>query len=137
MARQRDVRRCEADECNRRTRERKPFCSDHVALHPYVMELLERLAVFDDGRAGGRLDADHPLVGDALRVVVLNGGATIARLARVLNTSHAVALRAARVLQDTHEVTMRRSTRRAGRWLIEPRGGARVEALLAVMDEAA
>ena len=39
-----DALTCHIPGCENTTRERKPFCAEHVEEHPYISDLMDRLA---------------------------------------------------------------------------------------------
>ena len=86
-----ELRRCEAVGCDRSTREGKPYCSEHVAGHPYVQELLAQIdgaeGELERVRVGGasRVDPDGLMARELLLQLSLYGRQSIPRLARDLN----------------------------------------------------
>lgn len=82
--------KCEAAGCMRSTKERKPYCTDHVDMHPYVAGLVEALADCDRERAqvARRGAKAVDLAGITTREIMGQlwqyGGRTIERLARDL-----------------------------------------------------
>jgi hypothetical protein len=85
-------RRCERPGCPGATRERKPFCSEHVTEHPHVHQLLATIAdreaeIADIERLGSyrgmkAVRADGTVLGDVLAHLRANGQRTVERLAR-------------------------------------------------------
>jgi len=82
---------CEAAGCSQPTREGKPYCSKHVEEHPYVQELLGKLAdkAAEEGRVqrqGSRaVDVDGLTAQEILLFLKVHGGRTVQRLSRELN----------------------------------------------------
>ena len=84
------TRFCDADGCYQTTREGKPFCPDHVELHPYVQSILstlaEREAEEEKVRQRGSRAVD--VAGLTARELVLHlslhGARTVERLSREL-----------------------------------------------------
>lgn len=94
------------------------------------------LAELEDGRAGGKLTSNHPLVHDALVMLVIEGGMTMRRLAHYLNTDEVTAARAARILKREGEVKTGRTPR--GRLTAKPcEGGPRGAAIRRALGGAA
>lgn len=81
-------RYCEAVGCSAPTRERKPYCSEHVEQHPYVRTLLDALeqrereleAVVERGAKA--LRPDSLLVADVVEHARRHGPQTVERVAR-------------------------------------------------------
>ena len=86
-----ELRRCDAVVCDRSTREGKPYCSEHVAGHPYVQELLAQIdgaeGELERVRVGGasRVDPNGLMARELLLQLSLYGRQSIPRLARDLN----------------------------------------------------
>ncbi len=83
---------CEAPGCNKSTREKKPFCSDHVEMHPYVQELLKAMAdqaaeqeKVDQKISAQHVPADSLTVQEIINHIKVHGSRTVERLARELN----------------------------------------------------
>lgn len=84
-------RHCEQPGCNQATREGKAFCSEHVEEHPYVKELIARLAERDrqdeevnkKGSKAATLDAITAQ--EILQHLAFHGPRTEERLCRELN----------------------------------------------------
>jgi hypothetical protein len=89
--RRRPPRRCSEPSCNQATREGKPFCSDHVELHPYVQRLLAELREREEAdervrRKGPRMVEPTSLTSqEILTFIHVHGPKTVKRLARELN----------------------------------------------------
>ncbi len=89
--RRRPPRRCSEPTCNQATREGKPFCSDHVELHPYVQRLLAELREREEAdervrRRGPRAVDPLSLTSqEILTFIHVHGPKTVKRLARELN----------------------------------------------------
>lgn len=89
--RRRPPRRCSEPTCNQATREGKPYCSDHVELHPYVQRLLAELREREEAdervrRRGPRaVEATSLTSQEILTFVHVHGPKTVKRLARELN----------------------------------------------------
>lgn len=84
-------RHCEAAGCVQATREGKPFCSDHVDLHPYVQEILATLACKEDeedraitGRAKS-IDVQGVTCREIIMHLKVHGARTEERLVREMN----------------------------------------------------
>lgn len=90
------TRHCDVPHCTETTRDGKPFCPDHVDQHPYVRDLLDRLAERDDqdekvSKRGHRaVDMDSITVREILLHLELHGARTLERLVRELNLDEAV-----------------------------------------------
>lgn len=83
--------RCDAEECERTTREGKPYCSDHVELSPYVRGVMEELALRDEEARA--LAAERPISRDGhlVRETLLmleQGSYTSAKLSRLMDIPH-------------------------------------------------
>lgn len=81
---------CDHPGCSTSTRERKPYCTEHVREHPYVTDLLARLSAIErelaavERRGTRAVDIDGVLATEVLRELSLHGDRTIRRLARDL-----------------------------------------------------
>lgn len=81
---------CSHAGCHRATRESKPFCTLHVAAHPYVAQLLGRLARQQSDldrakRRGSRVvDPGGPTAQEILRHLEFSGPRSVRRLAQEL-----------------------------------------------------
>lgn len=85
-------RACDAPGCVERTREGKPYCPDHVDYHPYVQELISRLAERDaqdeavQKRGARAVDMEASLtVQEIILHLELHGPRTEERLVREVN----------------------------------------------------
>ena len=84
-------RSCEASGCGRSTRERKPFCPDHVEQHAYVQEVLGKLAAREAAdervlRRGPKAVDPRSLTAEELLTFLhVHGSNSVKRLARELN----------------------------------------------------
>lgn len=82
---------CEAPGCGKATREKKPFCSNHVEMHPYVQKLLKEMARQAAEHEQLRetsvrhVPVDSLTVREIINHIELHGSRTIERLARELN----------------------------------------------------
>lgn len=99
MGRDRDIeisfaRRCAAHDCYTVTRENKPYCTEHVLMHPYAWhvrclfdsrKLLEKRAI-----EGERVDTKDALAKDILLLVRLKGPLTMQRISREMSCEHRV-----------------------------------------------
>ena len=113
-------RHCEAENCAQATRLGKPYCSQHVALHPYVRELLAQLEAQENElakvrRMGARaVRSDGLTAQEIIAYLRAHGRRTVKRLARDLNMEFVVlegymrALKRRRLISVT---TTRRGTR--------------------------
>lgn len=85
------TKHCEAPDCHAATREGKPYCSDHVEEHPYVQDLLDKLANREAEesrvrRSGARaVDTEGITAQEILVYVIVHGARTVHRLSRELN----------------------------------------------------
>ena len=86
--------RCNADDCQRTTREGKPFCSDHVELSPYVKTILKELELRDAEAMrlseGKDIRRDGHLIRETL-LMLEQGSYTAAKLSRLMDINHAAA----------------------------------------------
>lgn len=87
-----ETKTCEAPGCSKSTREKKPFCSDHVEMHPYVQELLKAVAdqtaeqkKVDQKISAQHVPADSLTVQEIINHIKVHGSRTVERLARELN----------------------------------------------------
>ena len=84
------TRRCHRNGCTHSTREGKPYCSNHVANHPYVKEILDTLAARAAEEAqvrtrGARAVDPNGLTAKELCLhLSLHGARTVERLCREL-----------------------------------------------------
>ncbi len=82
------ARQCEKPGCVEKTRDRKPFCSDHVDEHPYVKLILATLAgdeaEIERIKAKGKkaVELDGSLITSILQKLEQMGSLTKERLAR-------------------------------------------------------
>ena len=83
--------RCKEKECDRTTREGKPYCSDHVEHSPYVRRVIEELELRDREAAslakGGTVSPNGHLVRETL-LMLEQGSYTAAKLSRLMDISH-------------------------------------------------
>lgn len=121
---------CRAPGCENATRERKPYCSDHVELHPYVAELTRVIAGRERELAavGRRGAAAVDLQGVTCQEIVLQlrlyGPRSVPRLSRDLGLEERVVEAYAQALRRCGAVALG-STRR-GLPLLTPLDLARV-----------
>ncbi len=86
-----ETRQCEVAGCTRTTRERKPYCSAHVAQHPYVQHIMSLLDDVADEHArvleeGPRaVDVQGITVQEIVQVLEQQGQRSVPRLAKDLN----------------------------------------------------
>lgn len=84
-------RHCEVAGCAKATRAGKPYCPNHVELHPYVQHLMAEIAVRENevarvAKRGRRaVDIDGPTAQDVLAHLEVHGDRTVPGLARELN----------------------------------------------------
>lgn len=84
-------RHCEHPGCNQATREGKAYCSEHVEEHPYVKELIARLAERDrqdeevSKRGSKAVALDAITAQEILQHLAFHGPRTEERLCRELN----------------------------------------------------
>ncbi len=77
--------------CGKSTREGKPYCPDDIEYHPYVQGILRTIEkrekeIKNVEKEGQReVDINGSVAQEILSLVNVNGGRTIARLARDLN----------------------------------------------------
>ena len=93
------ARRCEVPGCGRATRERKPWCSEHILTHsPLAREVHQR--VLDRERADACANAPIPedMLDDAWTLLAERGCVSVPLLARMLDVSHRTAERVAKRL---------------------------------------
>lgn len=96
----REPRRCEADDCSSATREGKPYCTSHIFLSPYVLQVMavnEAAGAEVDylarrlrgGSSPGRLaryvDLEGQVAQDVLGYLRVSGTASAAGMARDLS----------------------------------------------------
>lgn len=85
------ARTCDAAACTQTTREGKPYCPDHVDLHPYVQDLISNLSTKDEqddavkSKGPRAVKLDSITVQELLLHLELNGPRTEERLVRELN----------------------------------------------------
>lgn len=84
------TRFCDVAGCTQTTREGKPFCPDHVELHPYVQTILDTLREREEEeekvrQRGARAVDPHGLTARELVLhLALHGARTVERLSREL-----------------------------------------------------
>lgn len=80
-----EAKRCEDSGCERRTREGKPYCEDHVEQHPYVQEVLARRARLqlevEQALRWGIVDVEGLLARDVVNLVAFRGRMVGSRMA--------------------------------------------------------
>ena len=104
--------------CGDTTREQKPYCSRHVAHHPYVAALMEQLArqreehqaVAREGPAA--VDTRGLTARELLRLLHQRGPQTVQRLSRELNLAKTLVTAYARALAGVGLVELSSSRRR-------------------------
>lgn len=78
-------RGCSAPGCLKSTRESKPFCPDHVELHPYVQEIVafrdSREAEIAGIEKGKQVKNNSPLFEEILIYITNYGSKTVERIA--------------------------------------------------------
>lgn len=86
--------KCQLDACGQSTREGKPYCSQHIENGTYVQGILKELELRETEAdlldRGKSIDDDGHLVRESL-LLLEQGGYTAARLARLLDITHAAA----------------------------------------------
>lgn len=113
----RDVVRCFAERCDLRTRDGKPYCPDHVELHPYVQELQAMLAeqrgeIERVERRGVRaVDPSGLTANELMLQLKLYGDRTVERLARDLQLPPEVVEAYARGLAREGKVSLSHTRR--------------------------
>jgi len=105
---------CDLPDCDRSTKERKPYCPDHVDRHPYVAKLVEVIEAAEREmdavrRRGSRaVTPDGLHAQEVLREVQAHGERTFKRLARDLRMEP-------RVVQDYCRALARQGLLEVGR----------------------
>lgn len=113
---------CEAEGCRARTRERKPYCSEHLDLSPYVAQLEaeleeQRQEQAEVRRRGARaVQVDGPTAREVLRALLLEEERTSRRLAIEVGVEPELVEAYARVLRRAGYLSTR-IHRRGGLWL--------------------
>ncbi|MEZ6187046.1 MAG: hypothetical protein R3F62_18805 [Planctomycetota bacterium] len=108
---------CERPGCTETTRERKPYCTEHVTDHGYVQELLDQLdaierEVKDVRKSGSRaVSLDGPTSLDLLGFLRENGARSVPRLARDLNLPVEVVKHYVTALARAGKIQTRRDAR--------------------------
>jgi len=106
-------------ECNKLTREGKPYCTDHVLQHPYIKQMLEKYEQMDQElflayrRRGvkGQITATSNNIKDLVMHLSLYGPRTIERICRELNWPPKVANYFVGWLRARGAVTLSRTKR--------------------------
>lgn len=113
-------RRCEAPNCSAATREGKPYCTEHIAQHPYVVDLLAALDQRDEDDAVAAMHYDRRRAGVNLQGITaqeivmhlsVNGPRTAERLCRELSLDLQTLAGYIRALKRAKAVTETRSRR--------------------------
>lgn len=80
------TKHCEVAGCGNFTRERKPYCPEHVDNHPYVQDLLQQLANKADSlKKTKNWKPDPTLISDIVLLVSTKGTITAAAAKREMN----------------------------------------------------
>jgi len=112
--------RCKADGCESTTRERKPYCPDHVFDADYVKTILDKLALRDseiarvEKRGWRQVNVGGMVTREIIEEIRRHGWRTIERLARDImagQLAYAVIEQYAIALQQGGIVVIGRSTR--------------------------
>jgi hypothetical protein len=117
-------RHCEHIGCDQATREGKAYCSDHVEQHPYVQELLSRLAERDRqdddvARRGSKAaDLEAITAQEILAHLAFHGPRTEERLCRELNVGDKTLVGYVQALKRAKLVTLAQTKR--GSTLVKP-----------------
>jgi hypothetical protein len=118
-------RHCEREGCHQATREGKAFCSDHVEEHPYVRDLMARLAereAQDDlvsKRGAKAVDLESSItVQEILQHLDFHGARTEERLCRELNLDTRTLHGYVQALRRRRLVTL--GTTKRGSTLVKP-----------------
>lgn len=87
-----EVRYCDHPGCLETTRERKPYCSEHVLENPYAVVLVTETERHELEIAGGKegkdpVDPNGTVAADVLGWIRQNGASTAGRIGRVLTCS--------------------------------------------------
>ena len=86
--------RCSAEDCNKTTREGKPYCSEHIMLSPYVAQILEELKIKDEEEKklsnGEEISQEGHLIRETL-LLLEQASYTSAKLSRLVDISHTAA----------------------------------------------
>lgn len=108
---------CQLQGCSKRTRERKPFCSEHVELHPYAQKIKKALRDRDAElerveRSGIRhVDLGGMTAQEIVLQLRLHGTRTVPRLARDLVIPESVMQHFVRALRRRGVVSVGRTPR--------------------------
>lgn len=108
---------CEADGCNRSTKEGKPFCSDHILHQPYVQELLAALEAKEAEEArvtrlGARaVDPEGITAREVVRTLTVHGPRTLPRLAKDMNLEVETLDGYVKALRKLKEIRIRKNNR--------------------------
>lgn len=94
---------CQAEGCSRRTRERKPYCPTHVAMHAYVQQVLAMDEQYRREEVSVVPNVDGMIAGEIVTQLAFCGPRTAARLARDLRLTGCAVLR--------HLIALRRAGR--------------------------
>lgn len=108
--------RCQAEDCNRSTRRRKPYCPEHVELHDYVAGVLAGIAARERDlqrwlAEPRRKDVSGPLRDDLLELLAVSGERTLVGAARALHVPVAALERLSSALAREGTVSLGRTRR--------------------------
>lgn len=126
---------CEVPGCTETTRERKPYCTQHVAEHSYVRGLLETIESIENEikatrKLGSRaVDVSGPTANDLLGFVRENGPRSVPRLGRDLNLPVAVVKSYVTALARAGRIVTKRTERGAIRVELTPAANPNGEVL--------
>jgi hypothetical protein len=111
------ARRCSEPDCDRATREAKPYCTEHVRNHAYVQELVRELAAQQAEetrvrRHGARaVDLEGITAQELVGHLREHGSASIPRLARDLGLGPRVVAAYVRALERREVISTRHNQR--------------------------
>ena len=111
-----DALTCSMAGCTQTTRERKPYCAEHVEEHPYINDLMHRLA--DSEREISRVKRrgpaevnPHGLLAQEILRELAQGDCTVERLARDMQLDAHVVQCYVRALARRGRVTLGETSR--------------------------
>jgi biotin operon repressor len=125
-------RRCSVAGCELKTREGKPFCSDHVEEHPYVQGVLDQVEAMQqeerNARKRGRrgVDLEGHIARELVRELSVHGSRSVERMARDLGLDQVVVRTYAQALEAKGLATLERTRRGYTKVELDPNLVARV-----------
>ena len=109
------VRTCSASGCESSTREGKPYCPDHVELHPYVAGVIatrkDREKELKDLAKNRMIREDSPLFNEVLIHITNYGTKTVERLSRDLMIDVVILKKLVRTLKRKGIINIGRTKR--------------------------